>query len=132
VQGVNTPEKAAGEGSLEKGLKNVGSKFSAVEQLVFQSAETVKERNGIMPTEIPKGVSAVAVVWGLLTHTVFRSRVQETASRGGDGDVCGILACIPAVVKDSYTLHLQDAQREMDDAEQYLAKVEKQYANKRL
>jgi violaxanthin de-epoxidase len=78
--GVNTPEKAAGEGSLEKGLKNVGSKFSAVEQLVAQSAETVKERNGILPAEVIKG----------------------------------------------------DAQREMDDAEQYLAKVEKQYANKRL
>ena len=58
VQGVNTPEKAAGEGSLEKGLKKVGSKFIAVEQLVAQSAETVKERNGILPPEITKGVSS--------------------------------------------------------------------------
>ena len=64
MQGVNTPEKAAGEGSLERGLKNVGSKFIAVEQLVAQSAETVKERNGILPPEISKGVRAVAALWG--------------------------------------------------------------------
>lgn len=64
VQGVNTPEKAAGEGRLEKGLKNVGSKFIAVEQLVAQSAATVKERNGILPPDVSKGVSVVALLRG--------------------------------------------------------------------
>lgn len=76
VQGVNTPEKAAGEGSLEKGLKTVGSKFAGVEQLVFQGAETVKERNGILPPEIIKGVSAAAVHRGPGAHRIHAGHKQ--------------------------------------------------------
>ena len=44
--------------------------------------------------------------------------------------VCGREGSIK--LNGTCVLRLQDAQREMDDAEQYLAKVEKQYANKRL
>jgi hypothetical protein len=94
VQGVNTPEKAAGEGSLEKGLKNVGSKFSTIEQLVAQGAETVKERNGILPAEIIKGVSAVTV----LRCPGTNSHLQPASSRGDDGDACSVCACMTAAV----------------------------------
>ena len=131
MQGVNTPEKAAGEGSLEKGLKNVGSKFSTIEQLVAQGAETVKERNGILPAEIIKGVSAVAVLRGPGRHNCL----QPASSRGDDGRRCVWRVCLHdgcRAFKAACTLRPQDAQREMDDAEEYLAKVEKQYANKRL
>ena len=126
VQGVNTPEKAAGEGSLEKGLKNVGSKFIAVEQLVAQSAETVKERNGILPPEITKGVSS----WLGSGALVQVQKQNPKVVKGAMCIVCGGEGSIK--LNGTCALRLQDAQREMDDAEQYLAKVEKQYANKRL
>lgn len=44
----------------------------------------------------------------------------------------GTCACTVAAIELTLHVHPQDAQREMDDAEEYLAKVEKQYANKRL